>query len=112
MILIISATRTATPSSYLTTGVNSSVTATVLTAQGSPGWGTNDFAGMILVPNTTYVQYSYKIASNTANTIMITGILILPMFRTPDLRHYHEGLSGRPSTQDGRSSERSERTHF
>ncbi|MBI5203937.1 MAG: cytochrome c3 family protein [Nitrospirae bacterium] len=56
--------------SYLYTGISTAVTSSTVTKTGA-GWTTDQWAGMILVPNVSYQSFNYRILSNTAETITI-----------------------------------------
>jgi len=60
------------PNAFKTTALTTSATQTTLTRAGA-NWSTNQWAGMVLVPNTVYLNYNYKILSNTATVITIDG---------------------------------------
>ncbi len=65
--------RTHKTTSYLYQGTVSSVTETTLTETGA-GWTTNQYQGMVVVPNTSRrYNYNYKIESNTSDTLTIKG---------------------------------------
>lgn len=56
--------------SYLYTGVSTSLTTTTFTQAGA-GWTVNQWAGSVLVPDTTYYNFQYRIESNTVDTIIL-----------------------------------------
>jgi hypothetical protein len=64
--------RTWKAAGYLATGTISAVTTTTLTrTAGAPGWSQDQWKGMLLIPDVRYLQYNYRIASNTASVITI-----------------------------------------
>jgi len=63
--------------SYIETGTSTGLTSTTLT-DSTKNWTANQFAGMILMPDSSRVypnQPLYQIASNTSNTITIDGVM-------------------------------------
>ena len=64
--------RVKNPNSKYTTGSVLNAGNFTLTSVGSPGWATDEFAGLILQPNVNAEVY-YLIKSNTANTINVYG---------------------------------------
>ena len=56
---------------YLATGTVTAITATSLTSSGA-GWAADEFAGMVMFPNTPN-RRSYKITSNTSDTLSLEG---------------------------------------
>lgn len=64
--------RTWKQSSYLATGTISTADSATLTRAGtSPAWFVDQWKGMLLIPNVRYIQYNYRILSNTNTTITI-----------------------------------------
>jgi hypothetical protein len=60
--------------SYLYEGTVSSATTTTLTESGA-GWTTDEYVGLILVPNVAKVNYNYQITGNTSDTITVKGAI-------------------------------------
>ncbi|MEW6109623.1 MAG: CxxxxCH/CxxCH domain-containing protein, partial [Nitrospirota bacterium] len=56
--------------SYLYTNTSTSVTASTLTKTGA-GWTANQWAGMVLIPDSRYQSFIYRISSNSSDTITI-----------------------------------------
>ena len=69
--------------SYVFSGTSDpgGITEYSLTMSGA-GWEENSFAGMVLFPNITQPSFSYKIVSNTADTITVNGPKTLSMTTT------------------------------
>jgi len=55
---------------FVEEGISTGITAITLTRTGA-GWEDNAFAGMILIPNKNFIDCSYKITGNTAETITV-----------------------------------------
>jgi len=66
--------RTSGAASYLASGTSSGVTSNTLSVSGAP-WTVDQFQGMVLIPDLSQDLFNYKILSNTANTITITGTM-------------------------------------
>jgi len=62
----------------LTTGVTLSTTSTL--SDSSKNWPTDKFKNAILIPNTTYPTYFYRITGNTSNTLTVRGLLKNPPY--------------------------------
>ncbi len=58
--------------SYLYQGTVSSVTTTTLTRNGAD-WTTDQYKGLIVVPNISKKDYNYKITGNTEDTLTVKG---------------------------------------
>ncbi|MDP2166852.1 MAG: CxxxxCH/CxxCH domain-containing protein, partial [Thermodesulfovibrionales bacterium] len=65
--------RTYKAETYLDTGVLSARTTTTITVSGK-NWATNQWAGFNVIPNTRYVM-TYRISSNTLNTLTLQGTM-------------------------------------
>lgn len=57
-------------------GVSTSVDATTLVATGAT-WTADEFSGRVLLPNQALTYYSYKIISNTADTLTVQGPMVV-----------------------------------
>ncbi|MBI4682966.1 MAG: CxxxxCH/CxxCH domain-containing protein [Nitrospirae bacterium] len=55
---------------YLYSDSSTNVTATTLTKTGA-GWTTNQYQGLVVIPNTAQIKYKYKIVSNSSDTLTI-----------------------------------------
>ena len=64
--------------SYLYTGASTGVTTSTLTTTvAGANWTTNQWAGMILIPNVAYQALNYRILSNTAAAVGAPGTLTI-----------------------------------
>jgi len=61
-------------SSYLYSGTSTSVTPTTITRTGA-GWTDNQWQGMVVIGNTSYPNYNYRILSNTSDTLTVQGTI-------------------------------------
>ncbi|NIN34170.1 MAG: hypothetical protein GTO60_03315, partial [Gammaproteobacteria bacterium] len=75
--------RTYGSEAYLTTGTVSFVDETTL-RDDSAGWGTDQYKGLIVLPNVNQQGYTYRITGNNGNTLTIEGPVDLSMAGTGD----------------------------
>ncbi len=68
--------RTYGSQSYLYSGQSTAITSNTITRTGA-GWTVDQYKGLIVVPNTLQVSYSYKILSNTEDTLTVKGTINL-----------------------------------
>ncbi len=59
-------------SAYLYSGISSAVSATEITQAGA-GWVPNQWAGMTVIGDVLSSHYSYRVQSNTADTLVVKG---------------------------------------
>ncbi len=55
-------------------GTTTNVTATLL-SDSTKSWGVDQFKDALLIPNTAYIAYTYRILSNTKDTLTILGAM-------------------------------------
>ena len=75
--------RTYGASSYLYSGLISGLTASTITKTGA-GWADDQYAGLIVVPNVAKTNFSYKILSNTSDTLTMQGPMDLAQVNAGD----------------------------
>ena len=64
--------RTYGSAGYLHSAASTGVTATTLSQSGAD-WEDDEFAGMVLVPDTANINYNYTITGNTTDTLTVQG---------------------------------------
>jgi predicted CxxxxCH...CXXCH cytochrome family protein len=70
------------PSSYLYSGTSDPITNLNQITKSGAGWTTNQFAGMMVIPNTSNDYYVYQIISNTPDTLTVKGPMNLTLGNT------------------------------
>jgi hypothetical protein len=68
--------RTYQSQSYLYSGTVSSVSSTTLTVDNA-GWTSDQYKGLVVIPNTDEGYYNYKIGENTTDTLTVEGSMDL-----------------------------------
>ena len=63
------------PSDYLYQGTVSSLTSLTITETPDPGWSVDEFVGTIVIPNISQIYTSYKIVSNTSDTLTVEVLI-------------------------------------